>query len=84
MVTEYRSLDGGNRHGHVVIKVGVINVLIYNQLASSLLTTCGKLVIIKSEQTMRTDSDIGLITARLSLTAPSKKSTHLSEICEKM
>ena len=21
MVTEYRSLDGGNRHGHVVIKV---------------------------------------------------------------
>ena len=25
MVTEYRSLDGGNRHGHVVIKVRIMS-----------------------------------------------------------
>ena len=35
-----------------------------NQLASSLLTTCSRLVIIKPEQTMRTYPDIDLMTAR--------------------
>ena len=35
-----------------------------NQLASSLLTTCSRLVIIKPEQAMRTHPDIGLMTAR--------------------
>ena len=35
-----------------------------NQLASSLLTTCSRLVIIKSKQAMRTHPDIVLITAR--------------------
>ena len=35
-----------------------------NQLASSLLTTCSRLVIIKPKQAMRTHPDIGLMTAR--------------------
>ena len=35
-----------------------------NQLASILLTTCSRLVIIKSEQSMQTHPDIGLMTAR--------------------
>ena len=35
-----------------------------NQLASSLLTTCNRFVIIKLEQAIRTHPDIGLMTAR--------------------
>ena len=35
-----------------------------NQLASCLLTTCSRLVIIKSKEAMRTHPDIGLMTAR--------------------
>ena len=35
-----------------------------NQLASSLLATCSRLVIIKPEQAMRTHPDIGMMTAR--------------------
>ena len=34
-----------------------------SQLATSLLTTCDRLVIIKPEQVMRTDPDIGLVIA---------------------
>ena len=35
-----------------------------NQLASSLLKTCSKLVLIKPEQAMRTHPDIGLMNTR--------------------
>ena len=35
-----------------------------NQIASSLLTTCSRLVIIKPEQAMRTHPDIGLMAER--------------------
>ena len=37
--------------------------LLDNELASSLLTTCSRLVIIKPEKAMRTHPDIGLMTA---------------------
>ena len=46
----------------------VVDKKIDNQLASSLLTTCSRFVIIKPEQAMRTGPDIGLMTANLQQT----------------
>ena len=44
--------------------ISLVDKILDNQLASSLLTTCSRLVIIKPEQAMRTHPDIDLMTAR--------------------
>ena len=44
--------------------ISLMQTCCHYQVASSLLTICSRLVIIKPEQAMRTHADIGLMTAR--------------------
>ena len=53
---------------HHIISINEIHTLLtLKQLASSLLTTCSRLVLVKPKQAMRTDPDICTMTTRRNL-----------------